>query len=214
MGVTVGLDLATKAGIGVLRADGSVVSRIIVERPKKISEYGHYPYCYVQAAQEHAAAILHDVAAFSDIERIVIEETNLSKGSRYAQKYLEFLHFAVLEEFQSIPLPIIYLDTGAWRKALGIALSKEQRKGNARLKVALDAWLEGHPGIEKVPPKERNRIKSELGIAGKVTSKHLSVAYANQRWGLDLKKGEDDVADALCVAAASQVPGVLFCDGR
>lgn len=208
------LDLASTTGYAVLakKEDGEIVlvRHGTISREQPLKEYGEYPWSYQQATEIQATAIvdlLSEDHTHPSEDVIVVEETNQTKGSRYAQKYLEFLHSAVLRkilgrwgynrEFVS------YISTGDWKRALGIKLSKEQQKQNRRLKEIKDLAI----GADAV-----RTAKKAAGIKGKVTSKHLSVAYVNQRFGLDLAQKDDDIADAICLGEA-YLKGAKRCDG-
>lgn len=116
---------------------------------------------------------------------IVIEETNLGK-QRLAQKQLEWIHFTVFDLIEKANLSnkVIYIDTSAWRKMLSLKLSKEQREHNKNVK------------------KSKTRSKSG---EGKVTWKHLSVNYVNDRFGLKFKFKDNDITDAICLACSGLV---------
>lgn len=244
MKVTVGLDLASTAGVSVVRGNDSATAELlehfVVKRQDELvgGKYA-YPWSYLWAARAHATAIVdslrpirekHDFL-FDDDFSVVIEETNVTKGSRYAQKYLEFLHAAVVEKLAGRNLR--YLSTTTWRSALGVTVGKDGRKQNRKLSEIRDDALvqvltatvgpdaskatKKQVAAAKKSPEFRvlvAKAKLAAGIGGKVSTKHAAVNYVNNRFGLALKKKDDDAADAVCVALASLVPGVKFCDGR
>jgi hypothetical protein len=49
--------------------------------------------------------------------------------------------------------------------------------------------------------KKNNKLVREGKKRGKVTSKHLSVRWANEKYSLSLKIKDNDIADALAIAA-------------
>jgi hypothetical protein len=226
--IVVGLDLASTAGIAIVNGV-DIVAVDAVTRPRRVKDYGVYPWSYRRAAAEHASTIMQEVDGLlqdADLraDKIAVEETNIAKGSRYAQKYLEFLHFAVLAEIEwrsrvgDSRLPpdvdsVVYVSTTDWRSALGIKMSKDDRKSNAKLADAKKRWLENHPETRKIPRAALNQIKADVGVAGKVNMKHVAVDYVNARWKLGFAKKDDDKADAVCVAAAVGIPGCRICTG-
>lgn len=110
---------------------------------------------------------------------IVIEQTNLGR-SRTDQKQLEFIHYEVLRRIIDMERErqVRYVDTSRWRSVLQIKLSKEQRS--------------------------HNRLVKAKAARGKVTSKHLAVAWANDEYDLQLLKKDHDIADAIALATFGQ----------
>ncbi len=205
------LDLASTTGYAVLEGNDAVQSLVthgVIARDRAISFYGVYPWSYLGVTEDSALAIIELVLAQKP-DRIVVEETNQTKGSRYAQKYLEFLHRAVLQKIWECGLyedprtAVAYISTGEWKKALRIKLSKDQAKANRKLKQLKDVSKD---------PEVLRAAKKAAGIRGKVTSKHLSVQYVNTHWGMSLKQQDDDVADAICLGEA-YLKGAKLCDG-
>ena len=132
----------------------------------------------------------------------VIEETNGSRA-RYTQKILEYIHCLFLDRFFELknslfdfPQEVIYISTSMWRKAIGIVMSKEDKKNNSKILKA----------------KKEGRSKTDLGIRGKVTTKHLSVRHVNDKFGLNLKLKNNNEADSICLAEA-YLAGAVRADG-
>lgn len=158
--------------------------------PAKAYAQGEYPWSYVAAAQSMALQIRHLLdEELPDV--VVIEETNQGKN-RYTQKILEFIHLATLEHLAGLPTRprVTYVSTSEWRRVLGLYMSKEDRKKNATLRKGLSNGLS----------------KKEIGIRGKVTSKHVTLRWVNEVFGLALRPTDNDIADAIAVGAA-------FCRG-
>jgi len=200
-GRVLALDISTKTG-WALFVDGVLVDKGVVRLPKKVCEYGTYPWSYYKATVAIAGMII-DIIGKTAPDAIVIEETNGSRA-RYTQKILEFLHCQLLTTLDIIGEPVkdklYYVNSSEWRKVIGLQLSKEQKKANAKLSKAARESKDG-----KVD-------KAALGIKGKVTKKHLSVAYANQKYNLTLKVKDNDIADAICLGTAF-INGANVCDG-
>ena len=196
------LDLSTHTGFAILEGEmGTKPKRLVsgtIDLDKPLFAFGSYPHNYRKAAahmarQIYATAIIDDRAP---PDAIVVEEIN-SGRSRYVQKMLENIHTAVLVHFDAV-LPrtkIVYLNSdGAdgWRTNIGLTMSKEQKKANAKLSKAKRAASDSGTRLDK----------KRLGIKGKVTKKHLAVIRANVDFGLGLKQKDNNEADALLLGLA------------
>jgi hypothetical protein len=204
--IVLALDISTKTGYAVLNENLDLISKGLVRLPKKINEYGPYPWCYYTAAKDMADSLM-ELFVFHKPDFVVIEETNGSRA-RYTQKILEFLHYAFLSSFFAPDLPdrfskIKYVNSSEWRKVLGMLLSKEDKKNNQLLNKAKRNAKNSGLDLDK----------SKLGIKGKVTKKHLSVRYVNGKFGLALKIKDNDIADAICLGTA-YISGANVCDGK
>ena len=182
--VTLSLDLSTHTGYAIVQGELGRIPRILaygtVHLPKEsIKMYGDYPWSYVFAVEDLVNK-LKTVWENKKLDAILIEETNKASFSRYSQKVLEFIHFAVLLELRQLNIPVYYINTSEWRRVLSLTLSKEDSKNN-RMSAA---------------------ARKKHGIKGKITKKHLAVRHANESFGLQLKLVNNDVADALCMIKA------------
>lgn len=198
-GRVLALDISTKTGWALFE-NGQLVNHGLVKLQKKISECGTYPWSYY-AATGHVAGLIVNVIENTNPDVIVIEETNGSR-SRYTQKILEWLHCALLQSLDILGYPVkdkvYYVNSSEWRKVIGLALTKDQKKANAKLsKAARDGKVD----------------KAALGIRGKITKKHLSVAYVNKEYDLAFKIKDNDKADAICLGKAF-IQGANVCDGK
>jgi hypothetical protein len=156
---------------------------------ESVHSFGQYPYSYLKAAAAQLTKIWHEHPGKFD--RIIVEETNAGRN-RYTQKLLEFLHHQLIADALSHQTPVTYLDSSGWRHNLGLVMTKEQKKANAKLRKAMrDAKAKG----EKVD-------KKALGIKGLTTPKHVAIAHANTTFGLNLKVKDNDAADAICLGLA------------
>lgn len=105
---------------------------------------------------------------------VIIEQTNLGK-SRYTQKVLEFIHYAILDELMKIQnIQIEYVSSSEWRKKVDLKMTKEDKKHNRMVK------------LEK--------------IRGRLTKKHLAVRKANELFNLNFRIKDNDVCDAILIA--------------
>jgi hypothetical protein len=128
-----GLDLSTHTGWGCLE-DGRVVSfGQITKQPEDFS--APYPANYLACARSIAECVV-TVMRENAPTHVVIEETNKSSRftSRYSQKLLEFIHFAVAEAIVNEKKLPVYLSTSEWRKLNCANLSQDEREYNARVK--------------------------------------------------------------------------------
>lgn len=168
-----GLDMATKTGYAVV-VDGKLEQHGLI--PNSNMEYPNdiANIRSLKKAMDMAAKVLAKIQEVSP-DLIIIEETN--QGSfRSTQKLLEFIHAFVLFNIlnNGFSEKVNYVDTSKWRSVLQIRLSKDQKKHNKTVK----------DGKAK----------------GKVTPKHLAVAWANATYGLELLKKDHDIADAIALA--------------
>lgn len=178
---------------------------------------GEYPWAHLDAAGEVAQRVVQIAHAFQP-ELIVVEET--SRGYGHAQKVLEFIHCRTLLAIrEEVGVPVKYLLTGQWRSALGLRLSKEQKDSN-KLARAANAGTPcpscvaktgkkrrgcggcGGKGVLAKSPAERAAAKAATGVRGVVNFKHLSVNWANETFGLSLRRKDDGTADALALGQA------------
>lgn len=193
-----GLDLSSKTGWALLE-DGKLTDRGLIELGQPILSFGSYPDNFLRAAGKQAEATFFKVLDLKP-DVLIIEETNLGKN-RYAQKFLEFLHcwFLQLLGVQKV----VYLSSSAWRKALELSMSTEDRKNNTKLSKA-----------KKYAAYTGQKLdKTALGVKGRINKKHLAVRYVNATYNLNLKMKDNDVADAICLAAA-YLAGAEQCDGQ
>ncbi len=204
--IVLGLDISTSSGWAV-RRDGKIVEYGTLTTPLTLAEYGGYPYNYIQAANVMAGSLLSVVQEFAP-DVIVIEETNLGK-SRYTQKILEWIHLSLLLKLKelialqgSYSPKVIYLSSSVWRQALGLTMSKIDKKNNAKLSKAKRLAAELGVKVDK----------KTLGVAGKVNKKHIAIRHVNDTYGLKLKVKDDDVADAICLTEAYEKKATP-CDG-
>ncbi len=208
-----GLDISTRTGYALIVQNEETqvpklfASGLIVLGDRPVVSYGDgvYPWNYLEATGKQARLIAAAVRQYRP-QVIVIEEVNMGR-SRYAQKILEWIHCQLLAELRGAGT-IVYYSSSVWRQALALTLTREQKRDNARLaKAKREAAAVG------------GRVdRRALGIRGRVTKKHVAVAYVNQRYQLALKVKDNDIADAICLATAyadtiNGVSSAIPCDG-
>lgn len=194
------LDISTNAGWALLE-DATWAS----PHPPRLVEYGNvaneipahefpgkYPQTYINSATSIASRLVNLVRMYRP-DFIVIEETNLGKN-RYSQKLLEFIHCIFNVQLATLPTPppVTYISSSVWRKKLGIGLSKEDKKQNAKLSKAKSAAKKAGTALDK----------KSLGIRGKVSKKHVAVRYVNERFNLEFKVKDNDIAEAITLGEA------------
>lgn len=193
----VALDISSKTGWAIFQG-GKLEKYGLFSLPKRIKEYGLYPESYILAATA-MVDLIYTISVDKNTV-YVIEETNSSR-SRYTQKILEYIHCLFLDRFFSttdsnFPKEVIYISTSIWRKAVGVVMSKEDKKNNFKISKA----------------KREGKSKSDLGVKGKVTAKHLSVRHVNEKYGLNLKLKNNNEADAIALGEA-YLSGAVRADG-
>jgi hypothetical protein len=177
------LDVSTKSGWAVLDGDKPPefgLLRVEVE-DFNVNDYPErspkYPLNMLHAANEMAAKLAELCRSVGP--DIVVVENTVKGRNRHTQRILEWIHKALWDQFCRMGLTPIYRDPSAWRFVLEIRLSNEDKKNNKMVKQGLKR--------------------------GKIGKKHLSVRWANERYGLTLKLKDNDVADALALASAIKV---------
>lgn len=215
------LDLSTSTGWAVLDTETNKLEYglLLVD---KAESFGEYPMNFVRMSEAMGQYVL-TVAQKYRPDVIVSEEVN--KGyNRYSQKQLEFIHLAVLIALEKGGMPVPkYINTGEWRnRCLGLSVSKSKKLAKGPLKELEQykkQWelakkeLKGKKKSEKASFKPKvldletkyRMLKKDLvnrALFGKIDRKSISVAYVNARWGLDFKKGDNDITDAICLVEA------------
>lgn len=196
------LDLSTSIGWAVLDEKETVLDYGTIATAKPVLSYGLYPWCYLFMADELALHILGLVDRLKPTS-VIIEETNLGK-SRYAQKALEFIHSAVLRTLIRTHRGWVrYVSSSAWRRALNLQLTAEDRRANGKLSKAKRRAKDMNTKLDK----------KALGVRGRVGKKHLSVRWVNNTYNLGLKMKDDDIADAICLGVGF-LRGAETCTGE
>lgn len=173
-----GLDVSTKTGFAVIE-DGNLISEGLI-KAERVDYFDRAEDFSILSRAQKMVDEIHSLIKQCKPDMIFIEQTNAGKF-RSAQKQLEFIHCTFLLSllrFQDTDTDYVrnlrYVDTSKWRSTLEIKLTKDQRKHNKKVK--------------------------EKSARGKITPKHLAVAWANQTYGLSLKLKDNDRADAIALA--------------
>ncbi len=201
------LDISSKAGFALLQGEcGTGALPEILEKGLILGtspfQHGAYPQNYYLASFRQAEQLLK-LTERTAPDEIVIEEVNLGK-SRYSQRSLEWTHafYVYGASTQFAGTPIIYISSSQWRSTVGLVMSKTDKKANALLSKAKKSAAESGAKLDK----------AALGVRGKVTKKHLAVRWVNERYGLDFRIKDNDVADAIALGV-SHFWGAEACDG-
>lgn len=171
-----GLDLSTKTGFGLVDSRGQLLSfGQITERKLVQDSLLCDEYQMLARAEALASLVIEDAVKPNRPDAIFIEQTNLG-SKRETQKLLEFIHCVILIQLkkEGLDKAVYYVDTSRWKSALGIKMTKEDR--------------------------EHNKLVKAKKARGKITSKHLSVRWANNFYNLELKLKDNDMADAIAMA--------------
>ena len=169
--------MSTKTGYAVI-TDGNLVASGLVTRNERsldgTTQICVEDYGFLQDAKDIALKVSL-VINKEQPDFIYIEQTNLGMN-RTSQKQLEFIHCMVLFTIKlCVPEDTVrYVDTSGWRKSLSIRMSKEDSK--------------------------HNRLVKQKIAKGKITTKHLAVRWANDKFNLELLLKDNDIADAIAVA--------------
>lgn len=201
------LDVSTKTGWAFFQ-DAQLVSFGLVEKMHSIDGYGEYPLNFMLCAADMANQV-SQLAMQHKPDVIVIEETNKTGrfGSRHSQKLLEFIHLAIIQKIGHA-WPLKYINTSDWRKQLNLSVAETKKKAKPFLKEL--KRLKGEHA--KADKKQKKAVKAELDklkktlkdkcIHGKIDKKSISVAFVNLHFTMALKKGDNDISDAICLGEA------------
>lgn len=211
------LDISTKTGWS-LKEGGHLVCFGLIEKSKpNFSDYGEYPQNFIAVAEDVVEQMVALITK-TQPDSIVIEETNKTGrfGSRHSQKLLEFLHCLLVKELtKGLKLgywksQIYYVNTSDWRKILKLSVADTKKAAKPYLKEL--ARLKG--ALAKAPKSKKKQAKADLDklkkelkdkcIHGKIDKKSISVAYVNLTFNMNLKKGDNDISDSICLGEAYQ----------
>ncbi len=176
-----GLDLSTKTGYGLIDSDGRLVDYGVYHVDGEESNHQLCDEYHIFFRAQKIANIIHDQLVVKLCpDYIFIEQTNLG-NKRETQKLLEFIHYCVLEKIfvSGKAAGVHYVDTSRWKSTLEIRMNKEDR--------------------------QHNKLVKTKKARGKITSKHLSVRWANDKYNLNLKLKDNDAADAIALATYGMV---------
>ncbi len=202
------LDISSSTGWALLDTElgPSSLEHGNIVLPKRARDYAEHPWGYYAAALDLARLLMLRISSFRpNLDVVVVEETNGARN-RFTQKFLEYCHFAFLHafmgEYEGEGLKLVYLNTSEWRKVTDTRLSKEEKNQNAK--------LSRHK--RKAKSNGAKLDKKALGIAGKITIKHVAIRRVKELYGIDLLCKQDDDADAILLVHA-YINGAKPCTG-
>jgi hypothetical protein len=207
------LDISSSTGWALYDNDDGTpkLTHGSIQLEKRARDYAEHPWGYWLAAKALAQKLMIrisnslNVGEHPPLDAIVVEETNGARN-RFTQKFLEYCHFAFIEyfahEFEGCKINLVYLNTSEWRKVTDTHLSKEEKNQNARLSRHKRKAIKGGTKLNK----------KDLGIAGKVTIKHVAIRRVKELYGIDLLAKQDDEADAILLLHA-YINGAKPCTG-
>jgi Holliday junction resolvasome RuvABC endonuclease subunit len=184
------LDISTKTGFALIHIEGESISLVEYGLLKSAGKpEALYPEDYLQWAKENASLVTKKIEEV-DPDIVVIEETAKGSKNNFSQKILEWTHYLVADFLIEQQYDSKYFMTGEWRVLVEARMTKDEQKRNAKRL--------------RIKQKTGSKIaKDEVGkIVGRVTKKHVNVRVANERFGLQLKIKDNDVADAILLGAA------------
>jgi Holliday junction resolvasome RuvABC endonuclease subunit len=215
------LDLSTSTGWALFDDQGSLFRYGQIATSQTVEKYGEYPFNFIASAEELGKKIEALVDEVKPTE-VCIEEINNGR-SRYSQRILEWAHFVVVSLLKERNLTPKYINTGEWRgNCLKLSVSSSKKlakiplKEFANKKKTLESLKKQCKGASKETKQvlmvERKQIETELALLktdlmnkclwGKIDKKSIAIAYVNANFNLNLKKSDDDVADAICLGVA------------
>lgn len=201
------LDISTNTGWALFQ-DAQLFSFGVIKKPEEFNRHGTYPYDFLSYAEKIADQIVLKVKE-TNPNHLVIEETNKTGrfGSRHSQKLLEFIHCFVLlklvDFINNNYLVVFYVNTSDWRKKLNLSVAETKKKAKPYIKKYKELKVKAKK--DKSYKKELEQLKKELKtkcIHGKIDKKSISVAHVNLVYTLNLKKGDNDISDAICIGEA------------
>lgn len=214
------LDISTKTGWAVMDGADVLTASGVVHMARRPADFDlPYPVNYAAAARSYATELLALLVDRSP-SIVVVEETNPGHEV-LSQRILEWIHMAVVEALGPL-VPVVYIRTGDWRRAVGLQLTRDQAKANlsrnlakakaeaAALRRQIKALGSGRANSMKVLG-----LKNELYALHtfRTTRKHLAVWMVNRLYGMGLTIAGNDIADAILLGR-SYFLGAARCDGK
>jgi hypothetical protein len=200
MGFVIALDLSTKPGIACFQ-DGALKRCDTIFPKKCLNDFGKYPINFMHYADYVAEEVVHQVGMYRfnhDDLVVVIEETCAGRNN-YSQKILEFIHHNVIYGLNIKEIPMIYIRTGVWRKAVGANLTKEEKAFNRK--------------IAEIKRKTKQKLaKIDGKVVGKFTRKHAALRCFKDHFGETKQLKDNDAVEAALLGLA-YLKDVPVCDG-
>ena len=216
----VALDLSSKTGWAAFR-DGQRVDSGTLFPTFTVADFGEYPASFVKFAEAYVTRIYNEVLSKHWPDVVVVEESNPGKQV-YSQKLLEFLHYTLADRLLVSQVwgpkwELKYVRTGVWRSVVGAKQNDAERKLNARISREKQKRAKAIASDTSLTDEEKKKIlrlpiKVDGKVVGKKTRKHVAFRVANEIFGLNLKKRQEDEAEAALIGWAF-LHGAEVCDG-
>lgn len=204
-----GIDLSTNTGWALFE-DGRPVSHGFVQ--KSIDwRCDSYPANFIKIVDNTIELLMAEISTIKP-DKIVVEEINRSGRftSRFSQKILDMLHYALLKSLFSQGFnDVAYINTSDWRRTLRLSVQETRKaakpyvKKETELKKAVKACKD--KVAKKTLEQDLKNLKLEMKlkcIHGKIDKKSISVAYVNLTFDKRFTKGDNDITDAYCLVEA------------
>ena len=171
----------------------SPLSTNLMEKPLKLKskvkrnltkyDPSNHPKDFISFVREYIGQLLLKIYEIKPDE-IVLEQTNKGRD-RWRQKLLEWLHYELctMIMLDLDPIKLSYIDTMEWHKILEIKLSKEDRLHNKKI-------------------RQNNKIEANQKMIGIKDDKDVAIKWVRSKFGYELMKKENDIADAICLGYA------------
>lgn len=214
------LDLSTSTGWSVFDGTkvlsyGTLEKVTTREYKQEIRSFKDYPDSYPMNLMESAAKVAKMCGELYDEYQpdiVVIEEINKGRA-RISQKLLGFIQMAVADILLSKGATLKFLTSDCWRNITKCRSSKEEKNFNAkisRIKKKRKKELEKKVKAGEITKEEAaKKAKLPAKIDGKVVGRKGTKDYALRRvkeiFDIDMKKKENDAADALLLGLAGAV---------
>lgn len=196
------LDISTKTGYAIFDDNNLIQHGLInLQKPahykadvKTFADLPEdYPNSFIETAEALAKQCL-DTFLLHDCELVIIEHTEKGKA-RLSQRLLEWINYAVYQEFRKRSIPTRYIFVSDWRNIVKCYLKywPEYKTWNSKIAKLKKA---------AIPTKSGAKIaKIDGKIVTRVDQKKLSIILANEAFGLNLK--DDNIADAVNIGRAA-----------
>lgn len=184
MTTVLAIDPSSHTGWALL-TDGQLIKYGKLDFPCKDSSW---PFGIRDWVKETAAGIFALIQSHK-FDKLLIERPNSSRW-RDSQNYLDWLAFELISLLLDggYKESLCYVNTSDWRKAINLKLNAEQKKQNKMVSQA---------------KKEGKMLKVNGKRKGRVTKKHLSVQWVNEKFGMKFKLKDNDICDSICVGMSA-----------
>jgi len=210
------LDISSKTGWGFFKVSTSNIRLIECGRLPKTNLDANLPYPedYLQWASYTWQEMESLLDRFNPTH-IAVEETTIkvTGSNNFSQKFLEWCHYHLATYLVNNPLlDYRYFKTDEWRKVVGCNTMTDADKKHNKLyretkKAMPDEYKTDSDG-EYILKKKKKILKPKIvkDSTGKrislVDKKDLNIRKANELFGLNLIKKDEDIADGALLGYA------------